>query len=624
MSEPTSNPRPERSVESDTSIRPKFITTGTLTVLYYDVWFRFAVGAVLLSGVLLAVGLPKIWRVTPDGFLPVVRVSGLDFVQAWSLRRSAERFERQGQLADCIVAWRAASFNNLGSPELARGPIATLVRQPRPEKEFIGIGVDRALWLLRLTRTNAADLSLVTRFFRKYELDDFVVQLADPKAAELSDDALGDLMVSLFNTRQSDRFGELWDKHQSKLAGDPALRLHRSAWQAVWGPPRTLRSGRQEVAAALESKDPALAKLAHQMELVVSFALNDIPAYQDSLAWLAEHHADQVRDHVGRWQLLVSNGRREEAKTLAKSFSRPPASASDAVGMARVFSLLELDDYAAEFLGNHLTEFGYSPQIWVQLAQQHIRLKQWTELRALALQLRNAPDLRGQLEGYSQYLAGLAELRLRRPDAADKAFAKAATGQFSDPLLAFNVATEIVRSGYPSYGKRLLQTLESKFGDKAEFWLHLTGAAYEARDMAVLSTAAQKAWELDPKRIAHINNYAAVLLVTRQKPEQAIQLSMQLLAAEPENNDRKVNHVLALLQNQRLDEAEKLLKSLNPAGLNLNEGAIANYGWFELHIRRGEKELARRLYPAIERSQLLQPQLDWMDAEFNKLPPEKP
>jgi len=292
--------------------------------------------------------------------------------------------------------------------------------------------------------------------------------------------------------------------------------------------------------------------------------------------------------------------------------------------MARVFSLLELDDYAVEFLGNHLTEFGYSPQMWVQLAQQYIRLKQWTDLRALSLRLRNTPDLRGQLEGYSQFLAGLAELRLQRPEAADKAFSKAVEGQFGDPLTAFNVATEIIRLGYPSYGKRLLQTLESKFGDKAGFWFRLTGAAYEARDMAVLSTSAQKAWELEPKNLAHVNNYAAVLLMTRQKPEQAIQLSMQLLAAEPENNDRKVNHVLALLQNQRLDEAEKVLKSLNPVALNLNEGAIANYGWFELHIRRGEKELARRRYPTVERSQLLQPQLDWMDAEFKKLAPENP
>ncbi len=624
MSEPTSSPHRDRPDESDTDVRSKFIKTGTLSVLYYDVWFRLAAMAFILVGVLLAAGLPKIWTVTPDGFLPVIRISGLDFVQAWSLRRSAEKFERQGQLADCMVAWRAASFNNLGSPELARGPIETLVRQPKPDKEFIGIGVDRALWLLRLTRTNAADASLLTRFFRKYELDDFAVQFAAPLAAELSDEALRDLMVSLFNMRQTERFGELWEKNQGKLADNEALRLHRSAWLAVWGPPRTLRSGREEVAAALGSKDPAIAKLAHQMELVVSAALNDIPAYQDSLAWLTEQHADQVRDHVGHWQLLMNNGRRAEAKSLAKTFSRPPGSAADAVGMARVFSLLELDDYAAEFLGNHLASFGYSSQMWVQLAQQHIRLKQWTELRALALRLRNVTDLRGQLEGYSQFLAGLAELRLRRPDAADTAFSKAVTGQYGDSLVAFNVATELIRLGYPSYGKRLLQTLESKFGDKAEFWFQLTGAAYEARDMAVLSTAAQKAWELDPKKIAHVNNYTAVLLVTRQKPEQAIQLSMQLLAAEPENNDRKVNHVLALLQNQRLAEAEKLLKSLNPAGLNLNEAAIANYGWFELHIQRGEKDLARRRYPTIERSQLLQPQLDWMDAEFKKLPSEDP
>ena len=123
MSEPTSAPPGEQPIDSDSLAPPKFFESGTLAVLYYDVWFRVAAITVILSGVLLAAILPKIWTVTPDGFLPVVRISGLDLVQAWSLRRSAEKLEKQGQLADCMVAWRAAGFNDPGSPELARGPI---------------------------------------------------------------------------------------------------------------------------------------------------------------------------------------------------------------------------------------------------------------------------------------------------------------------------------------------------------------------------------------------------------------------------------------------------------------------------------------------------------------------
>jgi hypothetical protein len=104
MSEPTSNPTPDQPIDNDPGVPPEFIQTGTLAVLYYDVWFRLAAMVLILSGVFLAAVLPKIWTATPDGFLPVVRISGLDLVQAWSLRRSAEKFERQGQLADCMVA----------------------------------------------------------------------------------------------------------------------------------------------------------------------------------------------------------------------------------------------------------------------------------------------------------------------------------------------------------------------------------------------------------------------------------------------------------------------------------------------------------------------------------------
>ena len=287
--------------------------------------------------------------------------------------------------------------------------------------------------------------------------------------------------------------------------------------------------------------------------------------------------------------------------------------------MGRLFAQLGLEDYAAEFLETQLKDFAFYPKMWVLLSQQQVRLKRWTDLRALALTMRNTPDLRGELDGYSQFLAGLADLRLNRAEPAEAAFAKVPGSPFRDPLLAFNVATELRHLGYPALSARLLQTLEAKFGARAEFWFQLTGAAYEARDMEVLTVAAQKAWELEPDKVAHINNHTAVLLVTRQKPEESIQLTLKLLAAAPGNNDRKVNHILALLQNQRLAEAEDMLKALNPGTLTPNESAIANYGWFELHIRRGEKDLARKRYPTVERSQLLQPQLDWMDAEFKKL-----
>ena len=620
MSDPTPSPPLPGPEEPEEKREDVFESdSGTLMLLIYDRWFRIVAVLLLFFVVFLGLFLPKIWQVTPPGLYPVMKVSGLDKVQAWALRRSAERLDRAGRFPDAMNAWRSAGGNDPGNPELARGPLLTLLRQPLPDRIYQGYGIDRCSWLLKLTGTNLADLGLVTRFLRRYDLDDMALLLADARAAELPADALPALLVAEFNQRRMDRFGELWRQHEAQFTNDPVLRLHHTAWLAAWGPPATLRSSRADLTAAQQSPDPAFAELAHRLQLPVSFALSDLDGYRRALGWLQEHHADRVAEHLGHWQLLLAIGRRAEAQALARAFSRPPASALDAVGMGRLFAQLGLEDYAAEFLETQLKDFAFYPKMWVLLSQQQVRLKRWTDLRALALTMRNTPDLRGELDGYSQFLAGLADLRLNRAEPAEAAFAKVPGSPFRDPLLAFNVATELRHLGYPALSARLLQTLEAKFGARAEFWFQLTGAAYEARDMEVLTVAAQKAWELEPDKVAHINNHTAVLLVTRQKPEESIQLTLKLLAAAPGNNDRKVNHILALLQNQRLAEAEDMLKALNPGTLTPNESAIANYGWFELHIRRGEKELARKRYPTVERSQLLQPQLDWMDAEFKKL-----
>jgi len=44
------------------------------------------------------VGMFKVVRVSPDEILPVVRISGLDYAQAWLAKRQAMRHEREGGL----------------------------------------------------------------------------------------------------------------------------------------------------------------------------------------------------------------------------------------------------------------------------------------------------------------------------------------------------------------------------------------------------------------------------------------------------------------------------------------------------------------------------------------------
>src|SRR5258706_14787160 len=62
-----------------------------LRLLLFKFWFRMAFLALVFLMVFLSLFLPKVWRTSPPNFLPVVKVSGLDLVQAWSLQRTARK-----------------------------------------------------------------------------------------------------------------------------------------------------------------------------------------------------------------------------------------------------------------------------------------------------------------------------------------------------------------------------------------------------------------------------------------------------------------------------------------------------------------------------------------------------
>ena len=73
--------------------------------------------------VLLAIGgglmVPKIWKSTPDGFTPEIRISGIDLLQARSRAKSARALESAGQSLEAVLAWRSAITKNPGDPQLS-------------------------------------------------------------------------------------------------------------------------------------------------------------------------------------------------------------------------------------------------------------------------------------------------------------------------------------------------------------------------------------------------------------------------------------------------------------------------------------------------------------------------
>ena len=92
-----------------------------------------------------ALYVPKFWRVTPDSFNPVVKISGLDVTQAWSLSRTALRQEKEGQPELAFHAWQAAVANYPTHIGYIRSAIANTTLQSPGDSKAISAAIKNSV-----------------------------------------------------------------------------------------------------------------------------------------------------------------------------------------------------------------------------------------------------------------------------------------------------------------------------------------------------------------------------------------------------------------------------------------------------------------------------------------------
>jgi len=618
-SKPDTSDTPQQP--APTAELPEFVEASSFLRLFiFEKNFRLAVVFFIFLCIGLGFFLPKWWLTSPPGFLPEVRTSGLDKVQSWSLRRSAQKSVAAGQIDESVHTWRMAIFEDSCNPINSRGLLNTLLQINPPSVGYQRVGIFQAQWLLRLTRTNQADLDLAARLFDHYQLSDLVVAVLAPKSDSLTPVQAELLLKALYQVQDMERFSTVWNAY-STLHTNSVLQVYRAAWQAGWGPPGSIRQGRDSLEQAKSNPDTRL--LALQLQLGISFALNELEVYSQALSALEKDHATRVKDHAYYWRLLVRTGKSAEAESRLRRFSNPPTTPLECSLITETYAMLGHPEEASVFLGKHLHLFGGQVDLWIRQAELLITTAKWDRLRELALALRQVEGLRDHVAGFAWYLEGLSELRQNRVAAADRAFQHVLSEPISDSLLGFQTATSLSRLDRPELARKLLDRLQSNFNDKAEYWLQVLLAAYGDNDIEAMLTAAEKAYAIAPNNPAIMNNYAAALIIMRQRPSEAVKLTLSKLAASPRDLGATLNHALALLQNDRLNEVEAILVRISPNEINGIHFAVYQLAQFELNLRRGEFRRARNAADQIDRRFLKAPQIRWLDEALQKLPTQK-
>lgn len=601
----------------------RFTYSPLLKLLVFKFWFRMAFLICLCVAIFMALFLPKIWRVTPKGFLPVVKISGLDKLQAAMLRRTAQKATAAGQFDQAAHAWQAALAQNPADADLARGQVRSVLAQEPPNPKLGWPAVRNSLWLLRLTQTNRADLALAVRLYEKFRLYELISQLLRPRAVTLTGGLQTAYLKAQFHGRQMADFASGWKRLAPAQQAEPEMALFHAAYLAAWGPPETAAEGKHQLAAALDGPAP-LRVVATRLQLAIYAQLDDASGFAGALRRLEQSRADSALDHVQYWRLLVASGQKHEAAELARNYVYPPASSIEVIQLAEMNAALGLTEQALQLLDRYAPQFPYSDQLWISYANLLIQEKRWDELRAIASQMRHYDQVRDQLEAFSFYLEAQADLAQRRREPAERALEQAARRPFPSPTLGLAVATGSLKLGYPNTARTILVKLEAVLATNLTYWQAAFDTAIELKDGDWLLKSARNLYQAQPVNPVQLNRYAAALLVNRQQTDEAVQLTRQLVRAYPRSVAAVINHSIALLLNQRAAEAAALLATVNPKALQGEEAHAYYLAQFELCLHQQKLQAARQALQGVDNARLFPAQHRWLEQAQAKLPPARP
>ncbi len=584
--------------------------------LLFRTWFRWIFFVALTLVVLVTLGALTIWRAAPLGFGPVVRVGWLGKARAWSFRRSALEFEASGRPEAAAQAWQSAIANDPANPDLLRGALRQAVAAEQVSPRWVPKTVAQTAWLLRLSQTNQADVKLVAEVYDRYELSSTLLAVLDSRKEALRPREEAAYLKALFRLQRMGEFARRWQAAANRLPPDADLALVHAAYLAGWGPLETMGEGRRQIEEALAHPEQRVD--ANRLLLALCVKNKDVAGYAVSLGRLKEWHADRAADNAGLWQLMLSTGKAEEARRLAEDYVRPPLVPWEAVGLAEIYFKLGMHDYTRRFLERYAPEFAntdapWSLRLWTIYSDVLIHTQSWHELSQVAFHMRLTPGLAANLEAYSHYLEGRALQGMGNPDQAGVAFTKAAEVRFKQPQLAFETALVLLKLGYPNQAGDIMAPLETEYAQSREYWQGLFDIAYARKDASMLFKAASRAYVLHPEDPVCEKNYAASLLISRQRPDEADKLTLSLMSRNPTLLASRINHSYALTLNRRFDEAEAVLKTVDPARLSSSDLTMFHFAAFAVHAGRGELDRARQDSMQVNTNLLFSSQVRWLE-----------
>lgn len=585
-----------------------------LRYLLHEPLFAIVLLLMVLGVLSVALMLPKRWDPAPAGFSKNIRISLLDYLQAWSLRRSAEKSIRAQEWDEAITKYQAAIANNLADVKALRGLLGTLRDTPFPRPSNLGLSMGVANLLFELDHTNRTDSALVADVLERHRMAEMAINQLTPHARDLTPEEDIIWTRALFSSGQLEPFRSRWKEHPERYQSNAVLRLYRAAHDYGWGTPEQAVTGLEILHAALDQ--PTHRPTAARLLCAAAHQKGNLTEYERSLKIQHEARTSTAQDDTAWWELLSRNGRTEEARELARTFEGvPPATAVEFVILARAWLNLGLQDLAAEKFKAHAQRFGNSIEVWAAYLDILLLRKDWNEVRRVTSTLRATTTSRDELQSVALYADIRADLAEGRKTSVREPLRKLLEAPLPGPRISLKLASGLNSVGEYEAAWHFLGAFQESMAQSPEFWMEVVTSSRGRRDPTTLRQAAERLVVLKPGNPAFQTLRLVALLGSRQLPGEALTTSLRLFNAAPRAASTTINHSMALLLNSRATEALTLLSTLDSDKLNEDELNSWNLAQADAHAQLDQPAEALRFGEQVNPANLMMPQAEW----FKKL-----
>lgn len=586
-------------------------------------WLIFGlamVGLVVLAGWLT---IAKLWRTSPAGAEPVIQVSVLDLFQARSLGATARQAAAGGKHAQAIQAWGSALGNNLADLGLWRELLSHLDQSPAQSNTVVNPFLGRLDWFCLLAETNVTDVTLAARVCEKHEAFERLLALPVPASPEDAVELTALRLKGLFRVGRMYEFIPLFERNQERLAKESSFELYRLAYLAGWGEPTDRQTWREQLSAAAEDSNQE--RLGRKLGIIVANQTGDPATAGRLLQELSDAGEASVLDHALLWLTLAGADRKPEALQAAAACRQGPQSATELDLVAAAWLELGLTNQCAQLLAQMAPVFGCnrtpeSANVWMTWAAVTMQSRDWTGLRNIAEAIGTIPGNPGWLQGYADFLEGYGAHQMAEGPLAENRLRRAATADYPVGNLGVAAANGLSTLGHFDSAEAILRPLEERFQHNPVYWRAVWSVALRRHaDEDRLIEAATRLHELEPSKPITRFNYAAALLVRRERPAEALKILWDLRQTSARHLYTELNYAMALIRNGRHEEAREILSPINAAALTDVESPSYHLCQLELHLAAGDTNRAAASFAAIDQGGFFPCQVRWLEETAKKL-----